>query len=156
MFHVMRHLGEALDKVHKAEYARLAGQDRRFIKGQKYTLLSRQQNLTEQGRKSLKKLLAANRRQHGVLSQGVFRSTLELAARGVGKAILRELAREPEGAEVGTVREVRSDDRSTSGRDRYLLQAGEQGVAGLRLGDMPVRIEMRKDLLDHHRIFQPD
>ena len=32
-FHVMRHLGEALDKVRKAEYARLAGKDRRFIKG---------------------------------------------------------------------------------------------------------------------------
>ena len=40
-FHVMRHLGEALDKVRKAEYARLSGPDRRFIKGQKYTLLSR-------------------------------------------------------------------------------------------------------------------
>lgn len=61
-FHVMRHVGEALDKVHKAEYARLAGQDRRFIKGQKYTLLSRQENLSEQGRQNLKKLLAANKR----------------------------------------------------------------------------------------------
>jgi len=32
-FHIMRHLGEALDKVRKAEYARLSGRDRRFIKG---------------------------------------------------------------------------------------------------------------------------
>jgi transposase len=51
-FHIMRHLGEALDaalftapEVHKAEYARLGGKDRRFIKGQKYTLLSRHENL---------------------------------------------------------------------------------------------------------------
>jgi hypothetical protein len=29
----MRHLGEALDKVRKAEYAPLTGKDRRFIKG---------------------------------------------------------------------------------------------------------------------------
>jgi hypothetical protein len=29
----MRHLGEALDKVRKAEYASLRGKDRRFIKG---------------------------------------------------------------------------------------------------------------------------
>ena len=36
-FHVMRHLGEALDTVRKSEYARLAGRDRRYIKGQKYT-----------------------------------------------------------------------------------------------------------------------
>ena len=40
-FHVMRHLGEALDKVRKSEYARLKGKKRRFIKGQKYALLSR-------------------------------------------------------------------------------------------------------------------
>jgi len=61
-FHVLRHLGDALDAVRKAEYARLAGKDRRFIKGQKYTLLSSRENLTADGRKSLKLLLAANRR----------------------------------------------------------------------------------------------
>ena len=36
-FHVLRHLGEALDQVRKSEYGRLSGKDRRFIKGQKYT-----------------------------------------------------------------------------------------------------------------------
>jgi transposase len=61
-FHVMRHLGEALDKVRKQEYARLAGKDRAYIKGQKYTLLSNRENLTLEGRKALKKLLGANKR----------------------------------------------------------------------------------------------
>jgi transposase len=61
-FHVMRHLGEALDTVRKREYARLTGKDRRFIKGQKYTLLSRRENLTTTGRRSLKTLLKANKR----------------------------------------------------------------------------------------------
>ena len=61
-FHIMRHLGEALDHVRKAEYARLGGKDRRFIKGQKYTLLSRHENLTLEGKRSLKLLLAANKR----------------------------------------------------------------------------------------------
>ena len=61
-FHILRHLGEALDKVRKAEYARLTGKDRRFIKGQKYTLLSHRENLTTQGRRSLKLLLKANQR----------------------------------------------------------------------------------------------
>ena len=61
-FHVMRHLGEALDEVRKAEYARLKGQDRPFIKGQKYTLLSRRENLSLKGRRALKTLLAANKR----------------------------------------------------------------------------------------------
>src|SRR6266851_346340 len=63
-FHVIGHLNEALDKVRKSEYARLSGKDRRFIKGQKYTLLSRRANLTLAGRQSLKKLLQANKRLH--------------------------------------------------------------------------------------------
>lgn len=61
-FHVLRHLQEALDKVRKSEYARLSGEDRRFIKGQKYTLLSRKENLTTEGRLALKVLLKANKR----------------------------------------------------------------------------------------------
>ena len=61
-FHIMRHLGEALDAVRKAEYARLSGKDRRFIKGQKYTLLSHRENLSADGRTALKRLLAANKR----------------------------------------------------------------------------------------------
>jgi len=61
-FHVLRHLSTALDTVRKSEYARLSGQDRRFIKGQKYTLLAHRENLTLEGRKSLRLLLAANKR----------------------------------------------------------------------------------------------
>jgi transposase len=61
-FHILRHLGEALDKVRKAEYARLSGKDRRFIKGQKYALLAHHENLSLEGRKSLRVLLAANKR----------------------------------------------------------------------------------------------
>jgi transposase len=61
-FHILRHLGEALDKVRKSEYARLSGQDRRFIKGQKYTLLSHRANLTLDGRRALRTLLRANKR----------------------------------------------------------------------------------------------
>jgi transposase len=63
-FHVLRHLGKALDQVRKSEYARLSGKDRRFIKGSKYTLLSNRENLTLEGRAALKTLLAANRRLH--------------------------------------------------------------------------------------------
>ncbi len=61
-FHVMKHLGEALDKIRKAEYARLSDKQRQFIKGQKYTLLSHPQNLTGTAKKNLKLLLAANKR----------------------------------------------------------------------------------------------
>jgi Transposase len=52
-FHVIRHLGEALDAVRKSEYGRLQGRQRRYIKGQKYTLLSRKENLSLEGKKAL-------------------------------------------------------------------------------------------------------
>jgi hypothetical protein len=44
------HLGEALDAVRKSEYGRLAGRGRRYIKGQKYTLLPRKGRLVHAGK----------------------------------------------------------------------------------------------------------
>jgi transposase len=61
-FHVLKHLGEAMDKVRKRAYARLSGKDRRFIKGQRYTLLSHWENLSLDGRKALRLLFQANKR----------------------------------------------------------------------------------------------
>ena len=61
-FHVMRHLGEALDKVRKQEYARVSKDDRRFIKGQKYNLLRHRENLTLSAKVALHSLLKANKR----------------------------------------------------------------------------------------------
>ena len=61
-FHIMRHLGDALDEVRRREYRRLAAKDRAFIKGQRYTLLSHRENLSHDGRASLTKLLKANKR----------------------------------------------------------------------------------------------
>jgi transposase len=61
-FHILRHLGEALDKVRKQEYARLTGDKRRFVKGQKYVLLSHRANLSPEGKNSLRLLLKTNRR----------------------------------------------------------------------------------------------
>ncbi len=61
-FHIMRHLGEALDKIRKSEYARLSGKKRQFIKGQKYNLLSNREHLTLTGRQALQTLLKANKR----------------------------------------------------------------------------------------------
>ena len=61
-FHVVTHLQKAMDQVRRNEYARLKGKDRRFIKGHRFTLLSHKRNLSLQGRRSLKVLLAANKR----------------------------------------------------------------------------------------------
>jgi len=61
-FHIMKHLGEAMDKVRKSEQSRMGDKDKRFIKGQKYTLLCNEENLSKEGRSNLKLLLAANKR----------------------------------------------------------------------------------------------
>jgi transposase len=61
-FHVIRHLGKALDQVRKSEYRRVSEPERKFIKGQKYTLLSHKANLTVNGKRALKELLSANKR----------------------------------------------------------------------------------------------
>src|SRR3989442_12572640 len=43
---------------------RFTGKDRRFIKGQRYNLLSRRENLTTEGRQALRLLFRANKRLH--------------------------------------------------------------------------------------------
>jgi transposase len=61
-FHIMRHLSDTLDEVRRSEYWRLSGKDRSYIKGNRYVLLSNRENLTLNGRRALRKLLAANKR----------------------------------------------------------------------------------------------
>ena len=61
-FHIMRHLNKALDQIRKQEYARLSGKHRKYVKGKKYVLLSKQKNLSSDGRASLKELFKANKR----------------------------------------------------------------------------------------------
>jgi transposase len=62
-FHVLQQLNEAMDQVRKSEYQRLTNQAaRKYIKGQKYVLLSHRENLSPEKRQRLKTLLAANKR----------------------------------------------------------------------------------------------
>ena len=61
-FHIMRHLANALDQVRRSEYKRVNEKERRFIKGQRYTLLSHKANLDIEGRRALRMLLKANTR----------------------------------------------------------------------------------------------
>lgn len=59
---VVKDVAKALDQVRRSEYKRLSGKDRAYIKGQRYTLLSRKAHLRREGRSALKELLAANKR----------------------------------------------------------------------------------------------
>ena len=85
-FHVMRHLGEAIDAVRKSEYARLSGNDRSFIKGQKYNLLSRKENLTLPAKRALKILLSKNKRLYtAYLLKESFEQLWEYAYEGAAR-----------------------------------------------------------------------
>jgi transposase len=61
-FHILRHLGEAMDRVRKREYFRLTGDDRRYVKGKKFVLLSRWDNLRADQQHHLAELFRVNRR----------------------------------------------------------------------------------------------
>lgn len=100
-FHVLRHLGKSLDTVRKQEYARLIGKERAYIKGQKYTLLSHRDNLTLDGRRALKKLLAANKRLHTAY---LFKESFsQPTTKEGGQTILRTIKSLAEMATVETV-----------------------------------------------------
>ena len=81
-FHILRHLGEALDKIRKAEYGRVTGPQRKFIKGQKYVLLSHKENLTNEGRKGLRPTEGQQALEYGLYPSGVIRSAVGLAQIG--------------------------------------------------------------------------
>lgn len=61
-FHGLRHLSDALDEIRRQEYKRVNEKERKYIKGQRYTLLSHKANLDTEGRRSLKLLFKANKR----------------------------------------------------------------------------------------------
>ena len=63
-FHVLRHLSDALDEIRRLEIKRVNEKERKFIKGQRYTLLSNRTNLSPEGQRSLRILLKANKRLH--------------------------------------------------------------------------------------------
>ena len=92
-FHVMRHLGEALDKVRKEEYARLSGEKRSYIKGQKYTPAL---PAGASDPRWSSRLEEAPRRQQAIeyrlSAQGILRPVVVLRARSLGATFLRKLA----------------------------------------------------------------
>jgi transposase len=61
-FHVVRQLGDALDQVRRSEYGKANKKQKKFIKGQRYTLLSHRENLALKGKEALRRLLAVNKR----------------------------------------------------------------------------------------------
>ena len=110
-FHIMRHLSKALDEVRRGEYKRLSGKDRSYIKGQRYTLLSRRENLSLDGRRALKKLLQANRRLNtAYILKEAFGQLWDYRTERGARAFFHSLERQPQMATPASVPEVRRYD----------------------------------------------
>src|SRR2546421_8592239 len=60
-FHLISNLGEVIDKVRRRTQAQTDAEGRALLKGQRYNLLRNPENLSTDGRRELKLLLAANR-----------------------------------------------------------------------------------------------
>ena len=89
-FHILKHLGGALDKVRKQEYAKLDGQKRKFIKGQKYVLLEPAGQRSKEPQDPVGCQQAA---QYRLRAKGIIRPALGLQERSLGSEILQQLAR---------------------------------------------------------------
>ena len=89
-FHVIRHLGEALDKVRKAEYARLEGKSANVHQGAEVHAAVAS---AEPHRPRPQESETAARRQQApeyrLPAEGVFRPALGLLKRGLGAKVLR-------------------------------------------------------------------
>jgi transposase len=107
-FHVLRHLGKALDTIRKREYGRLQGKPRTFIKGQKYTFAGTPAKPHRQRQEELEAAAGGQQApQHGVPAEGILRPALGLQQRGLGSKVLRELARAAQMAAPETLRGLR-------------------------------------------------
>lgn len=61
-FHIMQHANDAVDEVRKAEFFRQGKKKRELIKGKRWLLMSRWNNLTSKQRGDLNRLFQLNRR----------------------------------------------------------------------------------------------
>ena len=69
LFHLVKGYGEVIDAVRRQEYARVDPNERAFIKGSRYLLLSNRVNLRPDQTVRLDDLLAANRRLNAVYQE---------------------------------------------------------------------------------------
>src|SRR5262249_49490819 len=96
-FHVMRHLGGALGMVRQRGYGRLARGGRGHSKGPKKHLAAPPGDVDARWQEGPEGAAGGKQTaQHRLCPQGELRSIVGLRARGLGRAVLRELAFEPQ------------------------------------------------------------
>ena len=121
-FHVLRHLGEALDKVRRSEYARLTGKQRFRQRPKVHAARASAESELEGTPSTQETARRQQAAQHRLCAQGILRPALGLPERGLGAALLRELARRAQVAASQALRGVRGNDRAPLGWNRRLLR----------------------------------
>ncbi|MBK9579095.1 MAG: ISL3 family transposase [Fibrobacteres bacterium] len=132
-FHISQHLGRAIDAIRRAEYKRVDSDKRRFIKGQRYNLLSNRENLDREGRLELEQLLKANARLNkAYLLKESFDQLWTYRSATWAREVLRGMEAKPAMAKVETAGGLRSDDRSPLGWSRRHGGLRREDPDGLR------------------------
>ena len=88
-FHIIANYHEVIDRIRRRSYREANGEERTFIKGQRFNLFRNPENLGEDGRTALTKLLAANADLHltYLLKDGLQQLWLYRYPKGAGKAL---------------------------------------------------------------------
>lgn len=90
-FHLMSNLNKALDEVRREEYAAANQETKSVIKGQRFNLVRHPENLSSDGRKSLRKLLKINAKINlAYLLKDQFRFVWEYRSVGWARRYLKQ------------------------------------------------------------------
>ena len=88
-FHIIANYHEVIDRIRRRSYREANEEERTFIKGQRFNLFRNPENLGEDGRTALTKLLAANADLHltYLLKDGLQQLWLYRYPKSAGKAL---------------------------------------------------------------------
>ena len=132
-FHVLSHLGEAMDEVPQAGVRPALGEGPPVHQGAEVHLLSRWENLTTGGQAGAEAAVPGQpAAEQGLPAEGVVRPALGLPTPGLGAPVLRQLERRLEVATPGALSQVRRDGRAPLGRYRGVLPRENKVASGLR------------------------
>ena len=136
-FHVVAKMSEAMDAVRRSEYARLNGEQRKFIKGQRFNLLANRGSLSRTGREELAQTFKANRRLYTayLLKEDFDRLWSYKSEAWMRSSGFVERRAQMEAARA--ISEGRPNGGKPLGRNRVLVQGGEPIARIRRRAEQP-------------------
>jgi len=120
--------------------------DRAFIKGQHYTLFSNAENLTREGRESLKKLLAANTRLNAAyLRKEFFDQLWSYKSEAWMRKFFENLKASLKWQRLGAIRQVRRNGREKlGGLAEYCRRDAKPSLGFVEGSNTKIRVIQRR------------